>query len=91
MGLMQPLIEQSKNPSGLLGKVMLRIMNNAHRSLTVWGLSMLKPADKILDVSCGGGNAVSLMAASGRFRKIHGIDFSPDAVSSAAAKKPAAA
>ena len=86
MGLTQKLIEQSKLPSGWLGRMMLRIMNNAHQNLTQWGLSKLQPCDKILDVSCGGGNAVLLMAKTNKFKRVYGIDFSPDAISLAAAK-----
>ena len=80
MGLFQTLIEQSRLPTGRLGRIMLRIMNNAHRSLTLWGLSKLQPCQNVLDVSCGGGNAILLMAESGKFECIYGIDYSPDAV-----------
>lgn len=86
MGLLQSLIEQSKLPSGKLGRMMLRIMNNAHHTLTLWGLSKLQPGDNILDVSCGGGNAVWTMAQTGKYKHIFGIDFSPDAISIAVNK-----
>jgi ubiquinone/menaquinone biosynthesis C-methylase UbiE len=80
MSILETLIEQSKNPSGRLGQIMLKIMNNAHRDLTLWGLSQLQSCKNILDVSCGGGNAIHLMAESNKFEKIYGIDFSQDAV-----------
>lgn len=86
IGIMQSLIEQSKMPSGVLGKMLLRIMNNAHHSLTLWGLSGLHPAHSVLDVSCGGGHAISLLADMGQFEKIYGIDYSKDAVSLAISK-----
>lgn len=86
MGLLQSLIEQSRLPSGTLGRIMLRIMNKAHHSLTLWGLSKLMSGDNILDVSCGGGNAVWTMAQTGKYKHIFGIDYSTDALSIAASK-----
>jgi ubiquinone/menaquinone biosynthesis C-methylase UbiE len=81
MGIFQTLIAQSKMPTGRLGKMMLRIMNSAHHSLTLWGVSRLKPCRKVLDVSCGGGNAIHMMAETGKFEQIFGIDLSFDAIS----------
>ena len=86
MEIFHKLIEQSKLPSGRLGRMMLRIMNNAHRGLTIWGLSLLQPCQKILDISCGGGNAIFLMAKTGKYERIYGVDLSPDAVALATAK-----
>jgi ubiquinone/menaquinone biosynthesis C-methylase UbiE len=86
MGLLTALIEQSKMPTGAIDKMMLRIMNSAHRQLTLWGLSKLKPCEKVLDISCGGGNAIYLMAETGKFGHIYGVDFSADAISLATAK-----
>ena len=80
MGVTQTLIEQSRMPSGMLGRTMLRIMNGAHRSLISWGLSQLKPCKYILDVSCGGGNAIFIMAKTDKFKHIYGIDLSEDAI-----------
>lgn len=85
MGVFQILTEQSKMPTGRLGRIMLRIMNSAHRDMTLWGLSKLQSCQKVLDVSCGGGNAVRLMAEKGNFERIYGIGFSQDAVSIATA------
>lgn len=86
MGIMQSLIEQSKAPSGRLGKILLRIMNRSHRGLTLWGLSALHRGHTVLDIGCGGGKAIFLLAGMGKFKKIYGVDFSKDAVSFAAAK-----
>jgi len=86
VNVMKKLIEQSRNPSGTLGRIMLRIMNNAHRSLTAWGLLQVQPCENILDVSCGGGNAIFTMAKKGTFEHIYGIDFSQDAIAFAMKK-----
>lgn len=80
MGILQSLIEQSRQPSGWLGSVMLRIMNGAHKDMTAWGLSQLKPGETILDVSCGGGAAIEAVARAGVYTQVYGIDISPEAV-----------
>ena len=84
--IFQTLIEQSRLPTGWFGRMMLRIMNNAHRGLTLWGLSKLQPCQKVLDVSCGGGNAILSMIKTGKFQRIYGVDLSLDAVSLTTAK-----
>ncbi|OPX42974.1 demethylrebeccamycin-D-glucose O-methyltransferase [Ruminiclostridium hungatei] len=80
MGLLQNLIEQSRLPDGFIGRLMLKIMNNAHKGLTLWGISKLKSGKNVLDVSCGGGSAIRLLAESGKFEHVYGIDLSPEAV-----------
>jgi ubiquinone/menaquinone biosynthesis C-methylase UbiE len=73
-------------PAGLMGRVMLRIMNNAHHSLATWGVQQLRPTSTVLDVSCGGGSAIAMMADSGKFGRIFGIDVSSDSIVVATAK-----
>ncbi|MHA7966763.1 class I SAM-dependent methyltransferase [Paenibacillus sp. CAU 1782] len=80
MGILQKLIEQSRLPHGFIGKVMLKIMNNAHKELTLWGISKLSKGKNVLDASCGGGSAIGLLSKSGKFERIYGIDLSPEAV-----------
>jgi len=46
--ILQTLIEQSKMPTGRLGRIMLRFMNSGHRNLTLWGLSKLQSCKKVL-------------------------------------------
>jgi ubiquinone/menaquinone biosynthesis C-methylase UbiE len=86
MGIVQTLIEQSKNPSGVVGRIMLRIMNTAHRGLVLWGLADLQHGKTFLDVSCGGGNAIYILANRGSFERLYGIDFSQDSISIATNK-----
>jgi ubiquinone/menaquinone biosynthesis C-methylase UbiE len=81
--ILDKLIEQSRMPSGFLGKTMLSIMNRAHNGMTIWGISQLKSGERVLDVSCGGGNAIGLMAAKKLYNTVYGIDYSADAVAMA--------
>lgn len=80
MGILQKLIEQSRMPYGFVGKIMLKIMNNAHKELTLWGISKLSAGKNVLDASCGGGSAIGLIHKSGKFERIYGIDLSSEAV-----------
>ena len=73
---------QYRMPAGPEGKLLLEDMNVHHRGLTEWALDKLPaydPAD-ILDIGCGGGMLISLLAS--RFTKavIRGIDISEESV-----------
>ncbi|MGE7837488.1 class I SAM-dependent methyltransferase [Viridibacillus arvi] len=47
MNLLNQLIEQAKNPKGIIGSIMLRIMNSAHTSMNRWALEKIKVKDSI--------------------------------------------
>lgn len=49
--------ENTRKPTGLLGKLMIKRMNIRHTKVSAWGLAHLKlfaPVD-ILEIGCGGG------------------------------------
>lgn len=78
----------SKNfskPQGWLGSLMLSGMNKGHDKLTKWALSFVEihTDSVVLDIGCGGGNAISLM--SQHSDSVYGIDYSE--VSVAKSKK----
>ena len=70
------------NPQGEKGIETLKGMNEHHRPLSEWALSQLPDIhpDSILDIGCGGGMMISLLAE--RFSKalIVGMDISDTAV-----------
>jgi Methylase involved in ubiquinone/menaquinone biosynthesis len=74
--------EQFSNPSGDEGKRTLEHMNEHHRGLAEWALSVLPDiqAKRILDVGCGGGMLISLLSELFPDSRIVGIDISEDAV-----------
>lgn len=82
MSLLNKLIEQAKNPSGAIGKIMVRIMNAAHKKQTIWGLGQLhlQSQSKVLDVGCGGGSTLYLLSHIATEGEIVGVDYSIDAV-----------
>lgn len=75
----------AKKPKGFWGKLMIRRMNNRHLPLINWGLKSIeiKPFDKVLDIGCGGGNAINIMINSIDGGKIFGVDYSSLSVENA--------
>ncbi|GGF69941.1 SAM-dependent methyltransferase [Paenibacillus albidus] len=82
MGLMEALIAQAKNPRGWVGKMMIGIMNKAHTAIVNWAFShiqMMKLAP-VLDIGCGGGQTLQLLASRMPDTDIYGLDYSQQAV-----------
>ena len=82
MNLLNKLIEQAKNPNGIIGSLMLKIMNNAHSEMIKWVLRNTKIRDDstVLDIGCGGGKTIQLLSEINTRGKIYGIDHSEKAV-----------
>jgi ubiquinone/menaquinone biosynthesis C-methylase UbiE len=82
MSLYGKLIALGRKPSGLLGGLIGSLMNLGHRDAYVWGLAHLpiEPDSMVLDIGCGGGAAVGLLAAKASDGKVYGIDHSLDMV-----------
>lgn len=70
------------NPEGERGKDTLEHMNEHHRPLSEWALSNLPDMNPhgILDIGCGGGMMISLLAEKFPRAMIAGIDISETAV-----------
>ena len=79
-----PTESQFSRPSSLLGRILLRSMNIGHGRLHQWGLKAagIQLTDRVLDVGCGGGKAISRILEETR-REVAGIDHSPEAVKTA--------
>jgi ubiquinone/menaquinone biosynthesis C-methylase UbiE len=82
MELLNTLIEQAKNPKGFVGNVMIKIMNQAHTSITTWGIKKIGIINNapILDIGCGGGQTIHTLAKQNNHHEIFGIDYSQQAV-----------
>ncbi|WP_285399432.1 class I SAM-dependent methyltransferase [Lysinibacillus sp. fls2-241-R2A-57] len=82
MTLLQRLIEQAKKPSGIVGSLMLRIMNKAHSGMNTWLMrhEVIKDGDTVLDIGCGGGSTLRFLSQMNPSGKIYGIDFSEQSV-----------
>ena len=82
MSLYGKLIDMGRKPSGFLGRMIGSLMNLGHRDAYGWGLShhSISPDSTVLDIGCGGGAAVRLLAAKKSTGKVYGIDHSLDMV-----------
>ena len=74
--------EQYQKPVGEEGKAVIAKMYEHHRELTIWGLANIpaKTAMNVLDVGCGGGMAVKMLALKYPNAKITGIDISEECI-----------
>ena len=79
-----PTESQFSRPSSLMGRLLLRCMNIGHGRLHQWGLKAagIQLTDRVLDVGCGGGKAISRILEETR-REVAGVDHSPEAVKTA--------
>lgn len=75
-------VNQCQKPTGWLGRFTLWRMNASHSKLTDWGLQHVSVEKHytILDVGCGGGRTVGMLAAIATHGKVYGIDFSEESV-----------
>lgn len=80
--MLNRLLNQTREPKGFLGKIMLYGMNKGHSPITAWGLSFLKIKEKmhILDVGCGGGATIIKMLQTFPDSMVDGIDYSEESV-----------
>jgi ubiquinone/menaquinone biosynthesis C-methylase UbiE len=78
-------VNHCQNPTGWLGRLVLRNMNSRHSKVTDWGLSKasIGKQDIILDVGCGGGRTVGKVAAIATQGTVYGIDHSTESVAMA--------
>ena len=78
-------VNQCQNPTGWLGRWVLRNMNSRHSKVTDWGLShaSIGTQDIILDAGCGGGRTLSKLAAIATQGRVYGIDHSRQSVAMA--------
>ena len=74
--------ENTRNPVGLGGKIMVALMNLGHSPVARWGLRFLEltPDAKVLDCGCGGGANIKRLLKSCPKGTVRGIDYSPISV-----------
>ena len=83
--LMHHLIQQSKNPTGILGKGMMKIWNYTYFPMYVWATRQLDKNDvhRILDVGVGNGRSSIFLKEIYPRSTVIGIDSSATAISEA--------
>ncbi|MGC9393491.1 MAG: class I SAM-dependent methyltransferase [Anaerolineae bacterium] len=78
MGIMQAMFRQFRKPTGWMAKFIGRGMNREHEKVWRWGLEYvtIAPEAAILDVGCGGGGTVKILAQAASCGKVYGVDYS---------------
>lgn len=80
MGLGRFVASQLRKPSGLIGRIIARILNHGNapmNDLTVKLLD-LTPDDHVLEIGFGGGDLINRMVPLVTRGRIVGVDFSPE-------------
>ena len=74
--------ENTRNPVGLGGKIMVALMNLGHSPVARWGLRFLELNldAKVLDCGCGGGANIKRLLKLCPKGTVRGIDYSPVSV-----------
>jgi ubiquinone/menaquinone biosynthesis C-methylase UbiE len=78
MGITQVVFKQFRKPTGWLAGLAALGMNRGHEKVWRWGLEhiAIQPDAIILDVGCGGGGAVKILAQAASRGKVCGVDYS---------------
>lgn len=86
--MIKKLTANARNPQGLWGSLMIKKMNKGHSRMTRWAFERLdiKLDETILDIGCGGGNAVAILEKLAPKGKVFGIDYSALSVEKASVK-----
>ncbi|MDR1612287.1 MAG: class I SAM-dependent methyltransferase [Planctomycetota bacterium] len=84
--MLKKLFTNFRKPTGFTGRLLVGMMNWAHGPgiRAVVGQLAVTPDDIVLDIGCGGGAAIALMAGKGT--KVHGVDHSVVSVEKSLAK-----
>ena len=88
VGVSYGVMRQCRKPSGWLGRRLARAMNIGHAKLTAWGLGEVKvePDFRVLDIGCGGGETIRVLAGKATAGRVDGVDYSPASVAVAQAR-----
>jgi SAM-dependent methyltransferase len=81
-GFAYGVMRQCRKPSGWPGRRLARAMNISHAKLTAWGLGELKIEShfRVLDIGCGGGETIRVLAGKAAAGHVDGVDYSPASV-----------
>lgn len=76
------LINQSKMPSGSIGRMMMAIWNKSYLPMVKWSLQFVRTSQvqRILDVGVGNGKSSAYLSSVFPLAEVHGLDISPTAI-----------
>lgn len=90
--MFRKLLQNTREPAGLGGKLMLWGMNRFHAPLAAWGSShlSLRPDAVILDIGCGGGANIARFLRDCPAGRVCGMDYARESVAHSLKKNAAA-
>jgi len=76
------LDKQGAKPTGLIGKIIGRLMNKFHTTIYIdyFKNNLPKENSSILDIGCGGGNFLKFLYDSNDSYLLYGLDHSPEMI-----------
>jgi len=82
MGLVERFFSHFAHPRGFLGRIAGYLMSITNRDLNEWVVSLLdlQPGDKVLEIGCGPGVAITYIIQQHPDVIVLGIDLSPEMV-----------
>ena len=85
MGLLRKFFSNTGTPEGVMGRIVVAMMNRGHAGIAAWGFTHLRfrGDEDVLDCGCGGGaNLAQLLRLLPKGR-VTGLDYSPISVEKA--------
>lgn len=81
MNVIDMLVKQSGKPTGVIGRIMLKVMNHVDSGLNKQMLNKINFPKAIgLEIGCGGGESANRLLLNRKLSKIIGLDVSIDAI-----------
>ena len=82
MTLFNNLIDQSVKPNGIVGNIMLKLMNIQHKNIFNFGIANIDIFEnsKLLDLGFGGGMALKILSKNYENIELFGVDFSKESL-----------
>lgn len=92
MGLLKKFFANAAKPKGLVGKLVVNIMNRGHAPVAAWGFShlTLRGDEDVLDCGCGGGANIAHFLRVLPRGHVTGLDYSEVSVEKSKALNAAA-
>ena len=85
MGLLRKFFSNTGKPQGMMGKIVVAMMNRGHAGIAGWGFSHLelRGDERVLDCGCGGGANIAVFLRKLPAGHVTGLDYAPVSVEKA--------
>ena len=85
MGLLRKFFSNTGKPEGVMGRIVVAMMNRGHAGIAAWGFTHLsfRGDEDVLDCGCGGGANLAQLLRLLPEGRVTGLDYSPLSVEKA--------